>query len=201
MSLTLKICERAERLFTRFGIKSVSMDDVCKDLGISKKTLYNNVSDKEELIKNTLENHLITSEKMISEIIEHENDALNQMLKMGSVILERYKEMSPTMVFELKKYYPHLYQSIIEYKEKVIYNIITKNIVLGISQEFYKNNLNIELTAMFYIQLVDSCLNSELEILNKIDFNTKYSYMINYHLNSICTIKGLNKLKENENFK
>jgi AcrR family transcriptional regulator len=77
-----KICNATEKLFMRYGIKSITMDDVAKELSMSKKTLYQYVKDKEDLVKQTLLLHVESMDSLCKNVFQSEENAILQILKI-----------------------------------------------------------------------------------------------------------------------
>lgn len=198
--MLLKICTIAEKLFMRYGIRSITMDDVARELSISKKTLYQFVEDKDDLVKKTISIHLEEIDRMALSIVSNEDNAIQQILKIADIMISMHKEVSQGLLFDLKKFHPDSFTMLIEHREKVMVGEITKNLHLGIKQKLYRKDLNVDLTAGFYMALVMASLDSDISILNRTPFNEKYAYFINYHLTAICTDEGhayLHKHKKN----
>jgi AcrR family transcriptional regulator len=191
-----KICAASEKLFMRYGIKSITMDDVAKDLGISKKTIYQYVSDKDDLVKKTIILHVQTMDVLCQKVIQSEENAILQILKIADMMISMHKEMNQSLLFDLKKFHAETYQMFTEHRENTIVKELNDNIELGIKQGIYRGDINLTVTTGFYIVLVESCLDTSLKALSDLSFAEKYNYLIDYHMNAICTPKGLQFLKE-----
>ena len=71
LSMQEKIFSKAEELFMQYGIKSITMDDVAKALGMSKKTLYQYVKDKNDLVNQTITRHLKHMDSLSEQVFSH----------------------------------------------------------------------------------------------------------------------------------
>ncbi len=182
----------------RYGIRSITMDDVARELSISKKTLYQFVEDKDDLVKKTISMHLEEIDRMALSIVSNEDNAIQQILKIAEIMISLHKEVSQGLLFDLKKFHPDSFTMLIEHREKVMFGEITKNLELGIKQKLYRKDLNVELTAGFYMALVMTSLDSDISVLINTPFNEKYAYLINYHLTAICTDEGLTYLHKHK---
>lgn len=189
-----KICKYAEKLFMRYGIKSITMDDVSRELSISKKTLYQYVEDKDDLVKKTITLHLEETDKIVSEVFSKVENAIDQILSIGNMMVAMHKEVGHGLLFDLKKYHPESYTLLTEHREKTMFTGIAQNMNLGIKQKLYKKEVNVEIATGFYMALVFNCIDSEVIALQKHSFQDKYSTLINYHLNAICTKEGIDYL-------
>lgn len=193
-----KICNTTEKLFLRYGIKSITMDDVAKELSISKKTLYQYVTDKDDLVKKTILLHLHTMDYVCMNVFKSEDNAIDQILKIAEMMINAHKEINPSLLFDLKKFHPESYRIFTEHREFQLQKQIKENLNLGISQNLYRKDINIGLTAGFYMALIEQTFSSEIKLLAGLPFTEKYAYLVNYHLHAICTPEGIDYINMNK---
>lgn len=190
-----KICSSSEKLFMRYGIKSITMDDVAKELSISKKTIYQYVSDKDDLVNKTILLHIQSMDHGCMKVVQSEENAILQIIKIAEMMISMHKEMNPSVLFDLKKYHPDTYKMFTDHREKSMMTEVIGNLNLGISQKLYRENLNIPVTAGVYMVLIESCISTDVQSLATLSFADKYNHLIDYHFNAICTPKGLEFIK------
>lgn len=195
MSFKDKILDSAESLFTRFGLRSVTMDDIAKDLSMSKKTLYGCVKDKKELVFLTITKNVLDHKRESEEIFSSISHPIDQMLAIFNMMHKRVSEINPSVFFDLKKSYPKAFEKFNSFREEFIFNKIKENLVAGTAQGLYRREMDVELIAKFYITLVDFVLSPQDPNSSAIMHN-QYELM-NYHLRGIVTEKGLEYLKNN----
>lgn len=205
MDNTLKdILERVRELFFKYGVRSVSIDDICRDLGYSKKKLYEFVSSKHELVEK-----LLTLERQNFEVIFSQYDftgvnAIDVLLTVSKEIGEHFRDVSPSMTFDLKKYYPEIYHRHVDDRVEFVFQKIQVNLTKGISQGMYRTDLSVELVARLYIRRLMDLHNPEFFPSEKFSFRTIYDVMIDNFIRGIATEKGLayyESKKTNLNFK
>lgn len=201
-----KICNASEKLFMRYGIKSITMDDVAKELSMSKKTIYQFVSDKDDLVKKTIILHLQEMEILSQRVIKSEENAILQILKIAEMMISMHNEINPSLMFDLKKYHPETFRMFNEHKENTILKELNLNIRLGQTQKLYRENINIAVTTGFYMVLIETCISTDVNALANLSFGERYTYLLDYHMNAICTPKGLEfynnfKIKNNTTIK
>jgi AcrR family transcriptional regulator len=192
-----KICLTTEKLFMKYGIKSITMDDVAKELSISKKTLYQFVKDKNELVQHTIMSHINTIDCLSDQLINKENNAIHQILNIAEMVIQIHKDVNPTLIYDLKKFHAETYELFKQHRENNMFEKISDNLKLGIEQNLFRSDLNIPLTTGFYMGLIDLCLSDEIQSLAQTPFTQKFTYMISYHLNAICTPQGKQFMSEN----
>lgn len=183
----------------RYGIKSITMDDVAKELSISKKTIYQYVSDKDDLVKKTMLLKIQSMDVQCMRVISEEENAILQILKIAEMMIGQLKEMNPSLLFDLKKYHPETFEFFNAHRESSTQNQLKSNIRLGIEQGLYRPDLNLDIVVSFYVVLIEASLSSELSTLNSISFTEKYNYLLDYHMRAICTEKGLAFIKDYKN--
>lgn len=173
------------------------MDDVAKELSISKKTLYQFVKDKNELVQHTIMSHINTIDCLSDQLINKENNAIHQILNIAEMVIQIHKDVNPTLIYDLKKFHVETYELFKQHRENNMFEKISDNLKLGIEQNLFRSDLNIPLTTGFYMGLIDLCLSDEIQSLTQTPFTQKYTYMISYHLNAICTSQGKQFMSEN----
>ena len=198
MEIIDKILDASEDAFNRYGIKSVSMDNVAAMLGVSKKTLYLHVSSKEELVKRVLERKL----KMVSECVckpSVKTNALEEvMMSVTNLILEM-RRSNPALLFDLKKYYPSIYKIYLEFRGNMIMENFSMNLKKGIEEGLYRNDLKVNIISHLYFTMIEAISNPDFAEDHEISFEEKYKEVIFYHLHGICSERGqemIQKLKQ-----
>lgn len=200
MDNTLRdILERVRELFFKYGVRSVSIDDICRDLGLSKKKLYEFVASKNELVTKLLE-----LERKNFEIIftNHNFDGVNAidaLLTVSKEIGEHFRDVSPSMSFDLMKYYPETYHSHMELRINFIFEKIQINLTKGINQGMYRPDLSVELLSRLYIRRLMDLHNPEFFPAEKFSFQTIYNVMIDNFIRGIATEAGLSYYEAKKN--
>lgn len=192
-----KICQTTEKLFMKYGIKSITMDDVAKELSISKKTLYQFVKDKNELVQHTIMSHINSINCHADSIVDNKSNAIHQILNIAEMVIQIHKDVNPSLIYDLKKFHSETYELYKQLRENTMFDKICDNLKLGIKQNLFRADINITLTTSFYMGLIELCLSNEIERMTQIPFAQKYTYMISYHLNAICTPEGKQFIAEN----
>lgn len=193
-----RILIESEQLFAKYGIKSVSMDDVAKHLGISKKTLYQFVKDKNELVHLAVENHLTHMENSCCSLAETKENAIEQIFSIAKFVVTNMKEVSTALIYDLKKYHQESYKLIEKHKENTICRIMKLNMMTGMQQGYYRESFDPEIICRLYMIMAEGILSFEYFPSDSYSFVDKYKELLVYHLHGICTPKGIEYLKENQ---
>jgi len=182
--------------FMRFGIKSMTMDDIAKTLGISKKTIYTFVKDKNDLVLKTVCFFLNFEQEEILRLIEKENNAIEQLITINRFVSNSLKAVHPSIIYDLQKYYPEAYKILENHKHEFIFNVIVNNIKKGILEKLYRDNINADIIAKVYVIRIDSIFG--VSVFDKdYNFNDVYSEISRYHLFGIASEKGRKYIYDN----
>jgi AcrR family transcriptional regulator len=198
--LTL-LLEKSGELFIKYGIKNLTMDDVAKELGMSKKTIYNFVENKAELVKLTMQSYLEEERKQLDSILKSSKNSVDEMIQMISYFFNQVREFNPSALNDLQKYYPETWSIYNEYRFHFMLTRITDNLENGIKQGLYRNDLNADIISKIYIAGIDILINQDFFPAKKYVFIDTYKEYLNYHLRGIVSVKGLKYLEEHNLFK
>jgi TetR/AcrR family transcriptional regulator, cholesterol catabolism regulator len=147
-----RIKHKAHALFMQYGLRSVSMDDIAGGLGMSKKTIYQFYQDKDALVDDvitTVINHnqfCCDNDKLKSQ------DAIHEIFLAIDMMLEMFKSMNPSILFDMHKYYPKAFQIFLKHRDDYLFGIIKDNIKRGIEEGLYRAELKIEVMARFRVE-------------------------------------------------
>ncbi|MEN9511581.1 MAG: hypothetical protein RLZZ370_1400 [Bacteroidota bacterium] len=183
-------------MFMRFGIRSVTMDDVARETSISKKTLYRCFRDKDDLVQKTIEQHLKAIEEKMDELDLQEGDAVSTTLAIANFICSDHRELNPALIFDLKKYHSDSYAIFTRKRDQLISARVLDNLQKGINTGLYRKDLNPTLISRFYINSVGSLFETDSFPGMEFDFVSRYRELIRYHLHGIVTPEG-KKLLDN----
>ena len=136
---------QASEIYMRYGIKSMTMDEMARQLGVSKKDTVSTCEGLKTiwLLQCLLLQHT-EEQKMIAEVIQSTENAIEQMLRISRIIIEELRNIHPSIFFDLAKYHPSAMKMMDGHKEEFICGCIVENLVVGIKQGLYRENLNPE---------------------------------------------------------
>jgi AcrR family transcriptional regulator len=195
--LEVKILAVAQSLFMKYGVKSVTMDDLAKELGMSKKTIYTVAKNKEELVFKVLNNHLGNEMQQCCQFSEESINAIEELLSIAKNLIEQMRSMNPAVVYDLKKYYPKAYKLMEEYRFTFIYETMLNNLKKGVKQGLYRKDINADIIAKFYVARIDVIFETSLFPPANYNWIDVYREGLVYHIRGIASEKGLEYLTEN----
>ncbi len=138
-----KIIEKSSELYVKYGIKSVSVDDLAFMLGISKKTLYEHIENKNVLVQKVVENSLCEFFDEVVAKIKNETDIFKNLCIIILSTINNIKKTNPSYVHDLKKYHNSEYKKIIEFRDNKFYKTFTKCIKRGIEHGLIREDTDL----------------------------------------------------------
>jgi AcrR family transcriptional regulator len=191
-----QILSKAEEVFLCYGIKSVTMDDFAGKMSMSKKTLYQLVTDKNDLVKKTMKQHIENEKKAVEEIRKNNENAIDEIFAIGRHVLVHLNKMNPSAMYDLQKYHPEGWKMFVDYKNTFIYSCILQNIEKGIRQGIYRDDFNPDIIAKFYAARTELVVSQDIFPFPKYTVMDVYSEYLRYHIRAIATEKGLKYLEK-----
>ena len=192
----LELIASVAQLFMRLGIKSLTMDEIARQLGVSKKTLYKYASDKKELVSKAVQLAIDEEESLLSEMHEANGNAIDKIFAINTMISEKLQSIQPAVIFDMQKYYPEAWAIMEQHKSVFIHNQIKENLEEGIKQGLYRNNMNPELVTRIYVTLINSIFDSPLYSLSNHSFKETHTEVARYHLRGITNKKGVEYMQQ-----
>ena len=196
-----KILTESAKLFQKCGIRSVSMDDICREMGISKKTMYQYVESKADLIAKILEYGHEQHEKAMDYKNKHDNlNAIDILLEVSKHVCEDMQRFNPSITFDLQKFYPEIFKTMLDKKKAYIFEKIKCNIERGIAEEIYRPDLDVELVAQLYVQRLVDFHNPEFVASGNLSFEKVFRVMFENHIRGISNAKGIEYFEKQKQF-
>ncbi len=200
--MNTKIIAKATDMYLSFGFKSVTMDDIASEMGISKKTIYQHFENKNDLVEAVTMHLFETISTGIDEICLLDKNPIEELFIIKDFVMKNLKNESTSPIYQLQKYYPQIHKTLMSRQFDKMGDCVVDNLKKGMEQHLFRDDINVELIARFYFAGMTSIKDAEL--FNPIQFSTKdvQEAYLEYHLRGICTSKGieiLEKLLKNNN--
>ena len=181
-------------MFLSLGFKSVTMDDISKNLGISKKTIYTHFSNKTELVRESTSFMFEHIESGIKNICTQNLNAIEELFEIKQFVLKTLKDEESSPQYQLEKFFPDIHQKFKNRHLAVVNECICKNIEKGIKDDLYRTDLDPQfISRIYYIGITGV---KDEETFPKTMYTQKQlmGKFLNYHIRSIATEKGLETL-------
>jgi AcrR family transcriptional regulator len=184
--------------FMKYGIKSVTMDDISKNLSISKKTLYKHFKDKNDIVETIMKLDIEMEKSLMEQTCSVSGNAIEETYAFSAIVTEKLKDLNTSVIYDLEKYHPKTWKLFVNHKRGYVYECIKYNLERGLEEGLYRKNLNPEIVAKLYSEKIDMLFDKDLFPNEKFGFTEVYSEMMKYHLKGIVSKEGLKYLKEKE---
>lgn len=185
-----RIANKAHELFMRYGIRSVSMDEVASQLGMSKKTIYQFYADKDSLVADVIDIELDASQCECNQHKDKSENAIHEVFMAVDMLQEVLTKMNPNVLFDLEKYHPAAFKKHNEFKNKFLYTIIKENIEWGKRDGLYREEVNTEIMARFRLAATYLVFNPEMFPVGKNSLPTVVTEITDNFLYGLATAKG-----------
>ena len=185
-----RIIEASKELFFRLGIRSVTMDDIANHLGMSKKTLYQHFSDKDELVDTLVENEIGVMQTEIQSCCFHASNAVEEVLHSMEMSNRHFSNLNPMVLFDLHKFHFESFKKFTNHKNTFLFEIIRTNILRGIEEGLYRKDINAELLSRFRLNMLLMPFNMEVFPPAQFNLNEISNAMTENFLYGLATEKG-----------
>jgi len=192
-----EIIQKVRELYSRYGIRSVTMDDVVREVGISKKTLYQYFNDKSALVSAVIKCDAAIKMEDHDNALEGASNAIEMMLAFYDFQARMIRDYNPSLIYDLKKYYPEVHNDFLEAKREMIYENILSNLIRGKSEGLYREDLQEEVIAMLNLLRVEAFVNSAVVKAEEVLTGEFFKEMFKYHMYGIVSEKGRKILEQN----
>lgn len=194
------IIAESDKLFCQYGLKSVTMDDIAKHLGMSKKTIYSHFTDKNEIVNIVIASKLSSQKCMIKDNIEASPNAVHEVFYSVTNMEEVLSDINPILFYDLQKYHPQAWLSFKDFREKTLYNSIYDNLMRGIKEGYYREDIKPDILTQMRLEQIDIIFsNNTSYTLGKYGIIKVMAEITEHFLYGICTLKGhklINQYKE-----
>ncbi|NBQ17816.1 TetR/AcrR family transcriptional regulator [bacterium] len=194
-----KIIESSFQLFAHYGIKAITMDDIARHLGISKKTLYANFLDKDELVLGAIKWQISTITEAMLEIQTQSIDAIDELVKSSEFMSKMLKGMNPTALMDMRKFHPAAWEAFEEHQKGFFMKIVQANLKRGIEQGLYRSNIDMQIVSLKRMYEVEMCMSPERFPITQFNIDYVQVQVMDLFMHGIATLKGhklINKYKK-----
>jgi len=185
-----RIVRKADELFMRYGIRSISMENIAEALGMSKKTLYQYFSDKDHLVAEVVKLHTDAVFQQCENIALEARDAIHEIFLIMEHVMEDFRNMSPMVLFDLQKYHPLGFQLFSEYKNQFLLGHIRCNIQRGIREGLFRDNIQLEIISRYRLQSMMIPFDINVYQPDKFNLAETSQWVAENYVYGLATIKG-----------
>ena len=191
-----KILKITLELFYRYGIKRVTMDDIAKELGMSKKTIYQYYKEKDDLLHQLFEIEMCKHQKKFDEIFTQAKNPIHEIILISQTVSEMLQQVNPLFFIDLRKFYPTAFKQFQSFKENCAYKDLLRNVKKGKEDGYYRSDIDEEFVARFRLAQIDMLMFGDYFTFEKINFTKAHELMLDMFVYSISTAKGHKLINE-----
>lgn len=185
-----RILEKAHELFNRYGLRSVSMDDIAAQVGMSKKTLYQYFTDKDELVDAVFVSVMEGNKTNCCTAQITSDNALHEVFLSFDRVQEMFTNMNPSILFDMEKYHSGTFRKFKEFQNAFMYSMIKTNIERGIKEELYRDDFDIDILTRYRIYSIMLAFNPDVFPSNRTQLVHIEQQLLHLFLNGLATPKG-----------
>jgi TetR/AcrR family transcriptional regulator, cholesterol catabolism regulator len=182
-----------------YGIKSVTMDDIARHLGMSKKTIYQYFCDKNQMVVTLISNRLGAEEVQLVKNADDSKNAVEEVWNAIGHIKEMFSRLNPVMFYDMQKYHPDAWNAFKKFRHERLFSCIKRNLEKGIAETYYRDDINIDIVATMRMEQIDIIFNPNIYPAGKFNLANVMIQLTEHYLYGICTFKGhklINKYKQ-----
>ena len=194
-----RILLKAHELFNRYGIRSVSMDDIAAQLGMSKKTLYQYYADKDELVNAVFSGIMDHNKRECTGCRSNGENAIHEVFLSFDMLEGMLSEMNPSILFDMQKYHPSAFRKFEDYRNNFLYGLIRENIERGIKEELYRSDVDVEILTRYRLFSIMISFDSDVFPANKTKLVYIEQQLLEHYLWGLATNKGQKLIQKYKN--
>lgn len=190
------IIDKAQKLFFRYGIRSITMDFIASELGMSKRTLYEIFTNKDALIIACMEKGRKEQENDMCEIFNSQANTIEKLVRCYSKIIHYVNQTSRSFQLDVEQMRSKVNEEIVKNREKQ-YEYIRNILNMGVEEGLVRSDLNIDIVTILHNSQMEWFRKSQMPGSDEWNFAEVLSTVMRIFLYGIVTEKGAKVLDEN----
>ncbi|MFC5194521.1 MULTISPECIES: TetR/AcrR family transcriptional regulator [Bizionia] len=189
-----KILKSSADLFLNYGFKSVTMDDIANEIGVSKKTIYLHYATKTKLVQATTLYMFEFISQGIDCICALNQNPIDEIFEIKKFTMTHLKDEKSSPQYQLKKYYPKIFESLKNDQFHIMQDCVKNNLIRGVSEGLYRESIDVEFVSRLYFNTMMSLKDVDIFPTNDFPMKQLMDNYLEYHIRGISTKKGIDKL-------
>lgn len=185
-----KLLKGAEALFMKYGVRSITMDDIARHLGISKKTIYQHFTDKDDIVESVASGHLERQRAQFDKITTESKNAVEEMVKLSICLKENMRAINPSLLFDMQKYHPKAWNVWLDFKNKIIHQSIMRSMKQGMEEGYFRADINMDVLARMRLEVVQMAFDNMIFPREEYSLPEVQSQLFEHFVHGIMTEKG-----------
>ena len=172
------------------------MDDIAREMTMSKKTIYQFFKDKNEIVCAATEEHLRKEEEYMQQLEQESENVIEFLVKMTKMLRQHVATVNPGAVMELQKYFPEGWTIFLNYKKKVFIHSMVRTLTQGQQDGYFRKDFNPDILALLRMEEVQICFDNRIFPRDRFDFAEVQMQVFRHFIEGIMTQKGRDLLYE-----
>lgn len=185
-----RILLKAHELFNKYGIRSVTMDEIATQIGMSKKTIYQSFANKDELVDAIIHDHILKNQSRCECDTIVAKNAIHQVFLSMDMVQEMHKEINPNTFNDLQKFHPSTFKKLNDFKDMYLYKIIRDNLEWGIKDGLYREDLNLDIIIKLRLNTMFLPFNQDIFPMGKYNLIDVEVHILEHFIYGLSTPKA-----------
>ncbi len=198
MEVRERILQKANELYFRFGIRSITMDEIAAQCGMSKKTIYQFFEDKDALVEAVFKTEIDASQGQCIQTRGRSDNAVHEIFLAMENVRELFDSMHASTMFDLQKHHPKTHLKLEHHKSAFLLDIIRQNIIRGQQEDLYRKEVNAEIIAYMRLEIIFLTITRQPEMFSKSHYSPSQilQEMTDHFLHGLATGKGIQLIEK-----
>jgi len=185
-----KLLKGAEELFMRFGVRSITMDDIARHLGISKKTIYQHFADKDDVVVSVAKSRLEKQRQQFEKATAESKNSVEEMVKLSYCIKENMRDTNPSVLFDMQKYHQRAWNVWLEFKHKFIRQSVMQSLKRGMEEGYFRSDINTDILVIMRLEVVQMAFDNMVFPRDQFNLAEVQTHLFDHFVHGILTDKG-----------
>jgi len=185
-----KLLKGAEELFMRFGVRSITMDDIARHLGISKKTIYQHFADKDDVVVSVAKSRLEKQRQQFEKATAESKNSVEEMVKLSYCIKENMRDTNPSVLFDMQKYHQRAWNVWLEFKHKFIRQSVMQSLKRGMEEGYFRADINTDILVIMRLEVVQMAFDNMVFPRDQFNLAEVQTHLFDHFVYGILTDKG-----------
>ncbi|WPQ64624.1 TetR/AcrR family transcriptional regulator [Chitinophaga sancti] len=195
MEIQSRILDTAFNLFSQFGTRSITMDDIAQKMGVSKKTLYAHFADKDELVTHAITRflHAVDADCKANQI--QAVNAIDELFLVMEMLDKQFRNMKPFVLLDLQRYHSTAYQAFLSYRDTSMQSIIRENLQRGIREGLYRADLDVDVLTRYRLATAMLCFQPDVFAPGLYEMSKVQRILLEHFLYGLVSSKGFQRIE------
>lgn len=191
-----RILNKAIELYFRFGIRSITMDEIAAQCGMSKKTIYQFFEDKDALVDAVMDLKIDVKELECRNSQQKSDNAIHEMFLALDNVMALFDNMHASLMLDLQKHHPLTFKKLVAHKQKFLHTIIKTNILKGQQEELYRSEINADIITAMRLETI--FMTGRDELFPKSQYSSSHVLLeiTDHYLHGLATLKGMKLIEK-----